>query len=199
MLGFERTHGSYAAKFDPPAEKVERNMDQDKYQKETERRFLVADRSIVNGAPCELIVQAYVFVADGFAIRVRCSWDELDAEVEPRATLTGKGPRVGTDREEYETDVSVLWARQVISRSGSVVRKRRYQVLTDQTWEVDEFLDHNSGLWIAELEGGEDIRAVPRPSWALREIFNEPMLDNEWLAVHPVSEWDADDRAAAGI
>lgn len=166
---------------------------------EMERRFLVADRSIVEGAPSELIVQAYVFAVNGFAIRVRYSVDESSAPGTAKATLTGKGPRIGDEREEYEVDVSSLWAQQVIGGSGNVMRKRRYQVITDQTWEIDEFLGENEGLWIAEIEGREDIRRIPRPPWASREIVNEPEFDNEMLTLYPISGWSAADRAQLGL
>jgi adenylate cyclase len=167
--------------------------------KELERRFVVNDQSIVDGAPSEYIVQAYVFSIEGFAIRVRYSKDESEVNSKGKATLTGKGPRIGDEREEYEIEVSELWARQVISRAANVMRKRRYQVVTDQTWEVDEFLDENEGLWIAELEGGAEVRQIKRPDWARREIVNEPMLDNESLTMHPLSKWSAAERAEVGV
>lgn len=161
---------------------------------ERERRFIVSDPRITIGAPSEYIVQAYVFSLDGFAIRVRYVEDETHPGLEPKASLAGKGPRVGSDREEYETPVSTLWARQIIARSANVVRKRRFQVLTDQTWEIDQFLDRNEGLWIAELEGGDEIARVRKPEWAAKEIRNEPSLDNESLASHPVAEWSDEER-----
>jgi adenylate cyclase len=171
----------------------------DEIRIETERRFLVIDRSIVVGAPSEYIVQAYLFAIEGFAIRVRFTRDDSDPEREPSATLTGKGPRIGDEREEYEVAVSPSWARDVISRSGNVMRKRRYQVVTDQTWEVDEFLEENEGLWIAELEGGPEVRTVHRPAWAGHEIQNEPLLDNESLALHPFSRWSRAERDEIGL
>lgn len=162
---------------------------------ELERRFLLRDASIAAGAPSEYIVQAYLFAIDGFAIRVRYSRDETDSEAPVKATMTGKGPRIGDEREEYEVTVSESWARQVISRSANVMRKRRYQFLTDQTWEIDEFLDENEGLVIAEIEGGDDVRRIRKPDWAVREIVNEPLFDNESLTLHPLASWAADERA----
>ena len=166
---------------------------------EKERRFIVKDTSITRDAPSEYIVQAYLFVIDGFAVRVRYTKDEQDLTMPGKATLTGKGPRVDDEREEYEVEVSELWARQVISRSANVMRKRRHQVVTDQTWEIDEFLGDNAGLWIAELEGGKEIESVRKPTWAAREIRNEPSFDNERLTLRPISEWTEDERHAAGI
>lgn len=157
---------------------------------EQERRFLVHDTSIVSGAEWELITQAYIFSSDGFAIRVRRVQKSLAVELqEGKAWLTGKGPRYGVKREEYDLEVSPVWAEQVIQRSANVVRKRRYHFLTDQPWDVDEFLDSNEGLWIAELEGGKEIHDVRVPAWVRREIINEPRFNNEELAVRPFKEW----------
>ena len=161
---------------------------------ERERRFIVRDTSIVAGAPWEEITQGYVFSLDGFAIRVRLirQLDASGALLASRAWLTGKGPRIGASRQEYDSEVSLQWAAEVIARCANVVRKRRYQVITDQTWEVDEFLDANAGLWIAELEGGDEIFRVHLPAWAASEIRDDRRFDNEELAVRPFASWTAE-------
>lgn len=158
---------------------------------ERERKFLVSDTSITAGAAWEEITQAYIFSLDGFAVRIRRVQERLPSGklAEGRAWMTGKGPRIGAAREEYDSEVSPAWAQQVIGRSANVVRKRRYQVVTDQTWEVDEFLGDNAGLWIAELEGGPEIHSVRLPSWVSREIINETEYNNEELAVRPFGQW----------
>jgi len=166
---------------------------------ESERRFLVRDPAAVVGAAWELITQAYLFSADGFAVRVRRVQEPIAQSselTEGAAWLTGKGPRINERREEYETQVSPLWARQVIARCANVVVKRRYQLLTDQTWEVDEFLEHNLGLWIAEIEGGPEILRVRQPKWVASEIVNDTRFDNERLAIMPIDEWDDRERSA---
>lgn len=163
---------------------------------EEERRFLVADNSIVIGADWELITQAYIFSSDGFAIRVRRVQKPVGGKLsEGKAWLTGKGPRFGAKREEYDLEVSPLWAEQVIQRSANVIRKRRYQIVTDQPWDIDEFLGENEGLWIAELEGGNEIYDVRVPTWVKREIINEPRFNNEELAVRSFQEWAEAERA----
>lgn len=164
---------------------------------ENERRFVVQDTSIVSQAQSsEYIEQAYVFAHDGFAIRVRLVVSGDGATRRSRAWLTGKGPRIDSVREEYETTVSPLWASKIVSLSELKVQKRRYQLLgdNDATWEIDEFLGENEGLWIAELEGSAAIRKVRQPEWALKEIRNEPSLNNEELAVRPFSKWTYEER-----
>ena len=159
---------------------------------EDERRFFLKDKTIVQGAEWEMITQAYVFGMEGYAIRVRRTQDPIpqSAELtEGRAWLTGKGPRFGPRREEYEKEVSVLWADQVIARCADVIRKRRYRVITNQTWDIDEFLDQNEGLWIAELEGKKEIYTVSMPEWCRSEIVDDARFNNEVLAARPILTW----------
>jgi adenylate cyclase len=164
---------------------------------ENERRFIVRDITIVSGAPWEKITQAYLFALDDFAVRVRLvQHPQADGSfMDAKASLTGKGPRVDASREEYDVEVSTGWAKQVISRSANVVTKRRYQLVTDETWEIDEFLGENTGLWIAELEGAESIHRVTKPDWAAHEVRNDPRFNNENLAVKPFASWTSEDQA----
>lgn len=171
---------------------------------ETERRFLVRDLSIVSGAQWQLLTQAYVFTADSYAIRVRLVQEQIDfsADVLDRAAfLTGKGPDFGfgtaRKREEYEVPVSPLWARQVIDRSDNVVTKRRYHLLSNEAWDVDEFLEDNEGLCIAELEGGDQVGNVALPSWASRDVSKDPRFDNDQLALRPWNTWPDEERQQA--
>jgi adenylate cyclase len=164
-------------------------------QRERERRFLVAEPSIVRGASWTLITQGYFFAQDGYAIRVRYRETPTDRKGGLRfldARLTAKGPRFGDERDEYEADMDPILAYEFVKRCTRVIRKRRYQLPVGNTWEIDEFLDDNEGLWIAELEG-KDIREVKMPDWAFREITSETKFNNDELAYRPISKWDSDD------
>lgn len=160
---------------------------------ERERRFLVRDPHIVEECQWVMITQAYVFAEDGYAVRLRRiqepqlgkSEEFLDLD----ATVAVKGPRIGDEREEYETPVDALLAAEIIKRSPYVIRKRRYQVIDHEAWDVDVFLDENEGLIIAEIEGRE-VRHILPPSWAGKEVTTEQRYNNEELALRPVSKWD---------
>ena len=155
---------------------------------ERERRFLVDEPSFLEGASWSWISQAYVFAEGGYAIRVRIekSSDDSGASI---ATLTAKGPRVGTDRPEYNLDVSLQFAKNIIDRSDRVITKKRYSFPSGgQVWDVDVFEGDNAGLIIAELEG-DNIEDVQPPWWAIREITGEPRFNNDELVKNPVSEW----------
>jgi len=159
---------------------------------ERERRFLVTEPSILEGADWNLIVQAYVFAVDGYAIRVRRERERIGTTRRMRdlkATLTMKGPRVGDQRSEFEMEVDPVVAAEVIARSVNVVEKRRHSLVSqDQTWDVDVFLGPNHGLMIAELEG-RHIRGVKAPWWASVEVTADSRYNNDSLAFHPFSQW----------
>jgi adenylate cyclase len=162
---------------------------------ERERRFIVAERSILRGVSWHLIDQGYLWTMDGYTIRARVQSipERSGDESVYSATITAKGPRIGDAREEYEMDVDADFARELIHRSEAVIHKRRYQYVTDVTWDIDEFLDDNEGLIIAELEGGAEIEKLKPPSWAFKEITSDTRFNNEMLAHTPVSRWDTMD------
>ena len=102
---------------------------------EFERKFFVRELPAVaasDPAPA-LIVQAYLFAADGYAVRVRVQGPapaELGttaAELadalgdESIGTMTAKGPAVGGTRYEAERELDPLVAAQIVRRSEFVV------------------------------------------------------------------------------
>lgn len=170
-------------------------------QRERERRFLVGETSIVRGASWTFITQGYFFAEAGYALRIRISEVPSDTVGILRysgAKLAAKGPRVGDERDEYEADMDPQLAIEFINRCTNVIRKRRFHLVDEQTWEIDEFLDENAGLWIAELEG-TDIRSVPMPRWAHKEITLDGRYNNDELAFHPVSKWKDDEWKPGSI
>jgi len=160
---------------------------------EHERRFLVADRAIVAGHTGNVIVQAYLFAVDGFALRVRRihvvperGSDRVD---EGSAVLTAKGPRHADSREEYEWELPVPFATELIRRATHKVSKTRYQIVDgDRLWDVDEFHGDNEGLMIAECEG-HNLAALRPPMWCGHEVTSDHSYDNENLAQQPFKTW----------
>lgn len=157
---------------------------------ERERRFLVADKSLIDGWKSVLITQAYVFAQDGYAVRIRLLEREVrgSGPIGLDATVTVKGPRIGDEREEYERTIDIRLAGEIIARSHNIVVKRRYQVHDGVGWDIDEFLADNAGLMIAELEG-PDARAVQLPTWASREVTYDDRYNNDELAKLPFKSW----------
>jgi adenylate cyclase len=171
----------------------------DELEFEIERRFLLNDTSVVEGCGWDLITQAYIFSVQDYAVRVRLkqtpSRDNPKVLVDTSAELTVKGPRVGLVREEYPLRLPFTMARSIIDRSANVIIKKRYQLPegVDLTWEIDEFLEDNKGLWIAEIEGSnrDAIARVRRPNWASVEVTTDSAYNNENLALRPFTTWES--------
>ena len=164
---------------------------------EIERRFLVSDLSIVEGASREIIVQGYFFAKNGYAARIRRLHHVNDdgSTHESRATLTVKGPRRGAARAEFEMDIDPKFAEEMLKEIDHKITKSRYQVIAErETWDVDVFHGDNEGLIIAECEM-EQSRIVRTPTWCSQEITDCREFDNENLAVRPFGTWkEAADR-----
>jgi adenylate cyclase len=164
-----------------------------KAQHELERRFLVSDRSVLEGHTGNVIVQAYLFAKDGYAVRVRrthrpASLDGRHREEGP-ALLTAKGPRTNGSREEYEFQIPVQYGTELIKRAPHTLSKTRYQLIdNDQLWDVDVFHGDNEGIVIAECES-QALAAIRIPRWCGREVTGEHRYDNENLASLPFLSW----------
>jgi len=167
---------------------------------EVERRFLVRDPDIVEGASREIIVQGYAWAKDGYAIRLRMTTQVDDvslpgehqspAEQKRKATMAFKGPRYGASRIEYEWEIDDLDAvQEALQRIDHKVSKSRYHVIAEgETWDVDVFHGDNEGLVIAEIEM-EKSHAVRMPPWCSEEVTDLRQYDNENLAMRPYRTW----------
>jgi len=158
---------------------------------EIERRFLVSDPRIIQGASREVIVQGYFFATNGYAARIRRLHhvDEDGSTRESRATLTVKGPRRGAARAEFEMEVDRKFAEGMLKEIDHKITKSRYQVVADgETWDVDVFHGDNEGLIIAECEM-ERSYSIRTPTWCSQEITDHHEFDNENLAMRPYGTW----------
>lgn len=173
-----------------------------KPQYERERRFLVAEPKITEGHEGNVIVQAYLFAKDGYSIRVRRTHQPSTTvgrrHDEGPAILTAKGPRVGGSREEYEMQVPVKYAIELVKRADHKILKTRYQLVdVDRLWDVDIFHGDNEGLSIAECEGN-GLATLTVPRWCGLEVTDDPRYDNESLAEDPFRNWNGRSRPTTG-
>lgn len=149
---------------------------------EIERKFLVADdswRGISNG---RLFVQGYLQNSP-HTVRIRIEGDQ--------ARLNIKGPSQGISRLEFDypipRDDAELMLRNL---AGNLVRKIRYTVpYQGHEWVIDEFLDQNCGLILAEIELKAENETFDLPPWAGREVSDDHRYANSFLADHPFSTW----------
>jgi adenylate cyclase len=57
------------------------------------------------------------------------------------------------------------------------------------TWEVDEFLQENAGLIVAEVELGSEEERIELPPWVGEEVSHDSRYLNVNLMKHPYSQW----------
>ena len=149
---------------------------------EIERKFLVVGDAWRQGEGVSY-AQGYLNRDAERTVRVRIAGD--------RAFLTVKGVSRGATRAEFEYEIPVTDASQLLELSdGPVVRKvRRLVEYEGSTWEVDEFLGDNAGLVVAELELDSEDATFAKPAWLGREVTDDPRYYNSNLAAHPYSRW----------
>jgi adenylate cyclase len=152
--------------------------------KEIERKFLVvgeAWRTLEEGT---LYRQGYLSTVQERTVRVR--------RVGNKGTLTVKGVSVGATRKEYEYEIPVADADEMIDQlcEKPIVEKNRYRIpIGDLTWEVDEFLGVNEGLIVAEVELRSEDQPVDKPDWIGAEVTGDPRYFNANLVARPFSTW----------
>ena len=174
---------------------------------EYERKFFVRELPAVAASDPTpaLIVQAYLFASDGYAVRVRVQGPApADLSASPAelaealgdeviGTMTAKGPFVGGTRYEAEREIDPLVATQIVQRSESVVAKVRYAVwLGEDGWILDRFLSGNAPLLLSEVERGTPVVDLAIPSFCVSEVSEDERFRNEYLAGRPFQTWAAE-------
>ena len=162
------------------------------HQMEFERKWLVADPTVVLGHRPTMVSQAYLAVTGAWSVRIRRAFyvGETRADQEGHNTLTIKGPRNGIGRPEYEWEIPVELAMDLYRASEWKVVKARYQLIDARmTWDVDVFYHDNEGLIVAECEVRDPSTVINPPPWCGMEVTGDPRYDNERLAQFPYASW----------
>ncbi|MCR5351507.1 MAG: CYTH domain-containing protein [Bacteroidales bacterium] len=152
--------------------------------REIERKFLVAGdfRGEVSGA--SRIIQGFLSSTPGRTVRVRVRGD--------RGYLTVKGPVRGLTRFEWEKEIPVGEAEQLLALcEPGVIDKVRFLVPAPDghVWEVDEFHGDNEGLVVAEIELGSEDEPFERPAWLGAEVTGDRRYYNSCLTKNPYKDW----------
>jgi len=156
---------------------------------EHERKFLVADTSIVDATQeGTSIVQGYFPCAPGFSVRVR-SYPTLDTY-----QFTVKGPRQGISRLEEEDVLTAGGETALLAAGEWIVEKTRYPAVGPDGlgWDIDVFHQRNDGLVLAELELKEPNATFEIPEWCGAEVTADRRYYNDQLAFNPYSNWRED-------
>jgi CYTH domain-containing protein/lipoprotein-anchoring transpeptidase ErfK/SrfK len=128
--------------------------------------------------------QGYLTTEGGKAsARVRLQGDE--------ARLNIKAAVVGTTRLEYDYEVPVADAREIIDQLavGVLEKRRHYVKRRAHTFEIDEFSGANAGLVVAEIELNAADETFDRPDWLGREVTDQRRYYNNQLALRPYATW----------
>jgi adenylate cyclase len=171
---------------------------------EFERKFFVSDMPAVAASDPSpaLIAQAYLFAADGYAVRVRLQGPApTDPEGTPAelvtalgddaiGTMNAKGPAAGGTRYEAERELDPLVAGQIVARAEHVVLKVRSSIwLGEDGWIIDRFLGGNAPLLLAEVERNGPVVDLAIPSFCTTEVSEDDRFRNKYLAHHPFGSW----------
>lgn len=153
---------------------------------EIERKFLVRgnDWKTDHGVR---ISQGYLNRDKERTVRVRIAG--------AKAFLTIKGINIGATRREFEYEIPVADAEQLLKLcDGPPIEKTRHKVeYAGMTWEIDEFHGANEGLVMAEIELRNEEQTFARPVWLGPEVTADARYFNSNLAARPYADWPVDE------
>jgi CYTH domain-containing protein len=139
---------------------------------EIERKFLVNNLSFLSEkVPSFTIKQAYILASNDRSLRVRIK--------DQRAFLTLKIGESAIQRAEFEYEISVAEADEMMKFCSRVLRKIRYVVWYNNVrWEVDVFQGSLLGLCLAEVELESTDQKIELPDWVGQEVTHDPQYLN---------------------
>lgn len=151
---------------------------------EIERKFLVKKNSWTRPNEGTLYIQGYLSSSPETTVRIR-----IAGKI---GFITIKGKTTGFSREEFEYEIPVEDAEILLKKcKNTPIKKIRYKVLLNGTlWEIDEFLEENSGLLMAEVELPDEKASFFRPEWLGREVTDDKRYHNSHIAQHPFKTWE---------
>jgi adenylate cyclase len=148
---------------------------------EIERKFLVkSDAWRKTAGIGRRFCQGHISKGSLSSVRVRRASD--------KAYLTVKGARLGITRAEYEYEIPVEHAEEMLQSlcAKPLLEKTRYRVNQDGvTWEVDVFAGPAEGLIVAEVELCSADQQVSIPDWIGVEVTNDPRYRSSSIASAP--------------
>lgn len=151
---------------------------------EIERKFLLANEGWRGQGIATPMRQGYLVADPVRTVRVRIEGG--------RAVLTIKGKSTGAARGEWEYDIPVADATELLDGlcEQPQVEKIRHRIEhAGHTWEVDEFLGLNAGLVVAEIELDAEDEAFEKPDWIGVEVTGDKRYYNSSLIRQPYSQW----------
>ncbi len=150
---------------------------------EIERKFTV--NKIPNKITNSFVIeQFYMLIDKDFVQRLRIFNDK-------KAIISLKQNCSGLKRYEFEYEIPLVDARKIISIGNFLsIKKIRHELIIDNIkWEVDQFLEKNKGLVIAEVELQNEDQKLNLPKWIEKDVTNQNKYYNYNLAINPYISW----------
>ena len=150
---------------------------------EIERKFTV--NKIPNKITNSFVIeQFYMLIDKDFVQRLRIFDDK-------KAIISLKQNCSGLKRYEFEYEIPLVDARKIISIGNFLsIKKIRHELIIDNIkWEVDQFLEKNKGLVIAEVELQNEDQKLNLPKWVEKDVTNQNKYYNYNLAINPYILW----------
>lgn len=151
--------------------------------KEIERKFLVKEERWRPKEEGVRIAQGYLSTVPERTVRVRIKGR--------RGYLTVKGKNEGISRKEFEYEIPLEDAEELLKLSeSSILEKRRYrETVEGHIWEVDVFFGENEGLFLAEIELQYENESFKKPEWLGEEVSEDSRYYNSNLSRQPYRKW----------
>ncbi len=105
--------------------------------------------------------------------------------------VTFKGKQVGISKPEFEYEIPIQDAIEMIDLFGEIVIKKVRHIIPNgiHNWEVDVFSGVNEGLIVAEIELKSDNENFEIPDWISKEVSDDYRYSNSNLQTHPFKNW----------
>ncbi len=153
---------------------------------EIERKFLVNSEAFKEESQNSYrIVQGFLNTNPERTVRVRVKGEKAFL------TIKGMGNTSGTTRFEWEKEITVTDAEQLLKIcEPGIIEKIRYEISSgDHIIEVDMFLGENEGLILAEIELNNENESFLTPNWFGKEVTGDPKYYNSQLSKKPFMQW----------
>ena len=151
--------------------------------KEIERKYLLKGDGW-KGVKGTHYCQGYLNSIKERTVRVRT--------IDDKGFLTVKGISVGATRLEYEYEIPVKDAKELLIElcEKPLIEKSRFKVESGGLiWEIDEFYGENEGLVVCEVELESEDQKIELPDWVGEEVTSDPRYFNSNLIKHPYKNW----------
>lgn|SRR5262245_43015915 len=136
---------------------------------EIERKFLVKHDGWKSHCVRSVRIRDGLLASsNGCKVRVRIS--------DTRATLAVKGPEVGISRPEFEYEIPLSDAEEMLRLCGErhLEKVRHFAPVAGSTWEINAYGGILGGVVIAEIELESEDQFVEFPDWVGKEVTHDP-------------------------